>query len=147
MRVRGLNAINRVRKQPSLSLSAAAQAEGTTVPTIQRLLPAALFRDARGHLRVKAGDPYSAPVEIVTNVGALVVNARGSRQRALAGRHRSVWRAVLRGDRPASKLAEFRGKTVGGHELISDPARLVTLAKGGALDHLDILYVSPETRG
>jgi hypothetical protein len=54
---------------------------------------------------------------------------------------------VLRRDLPASALEEFRGKTVGGHVLISDPDLLFTLAKGGELEQLDALYVSPETRG
>jgi hypothetical protein len=54
---------------------------------------------------------------------------------------------VLRGERPASDLDEFRSKTVGGHELISDRERLMTLAKGGVLNQLDTLYTSPETHG
>jgi hypothetical protein len=46
-----------------------------------------------------------------------------------------------------SILQQFRGKKVGGHELISDADRLFTLVEGGELDQLDALYVSPETRG
>jgi hypothetical protein len=146
-KVRGLHAINLVRRGKSPSLTAAARAEGTTVRSIWKLLPAALFRDSRGRIRVKAGDSYAASVEIVTHAGAVVVNARGARERSLAGRHRAVWRGTLRNEQPPSALEKFRGKTVGGRELISDYDRLVTLVKGGALDDLDILYVSPETRG
>lgn len=147
-KIRGLAAINRVRRGKSRSLSSAAAAEGTSVRTMRRLLPAALLQDRPGgRIRVKAGDPYSAPVEIVTDVGAVVVNARGSRQRELAGRHRAVWTKVLPGELPPRALEEFRGKTVGGHKLISDPNRLFILAEGGELDQLDALYVGPETRG
>jgi hypothetical protein len=112
------------------------------------LLPAALLQDRPGgRIRVKAGDPYSASVEIVTELGAVVVKARGSRERELAGRHRSLWLRVLRGELPPNALEEFRGAKVGGRELLSDPDRLFTLAEGGGLEQLDALYVSPETGG
>jgi hypothetical protein len=146
-RLRGFAAINRVKRGKSKSLSAAARAEGTTLRTIEKRLPAAVYRDAKGRIRVKAGDPYSEWVEIMTDLGPLNAKARGSRQRELAGRHRAVWMKVLRRDLPPSALEEFRGKTVGGHELLSDSDRLFTLAKGGELDQLDVLYVSPETHG
>jgi hypothetical protein len=100
-RVRGLNALNRVRKGKSKTLSAAAQAESTSVRTIRRLLPAALLQGRPGgRIRVKAGDPYSARVQIITDLGPLEVNARGSRERELAARHRSAVIGVLRGDEP-----------------------------------------------
>lgn len=146
-RLRGFAAINRVKRGKSKSLSAAAHAEGTTLRTIEKRLPAAVYRDAKGRIRVKAGDPYSEWVEIMTDLGPLIAKARGSRQRELAGRHRAVWMKVLRRELPPTALEEFRGKTVGGHELLSDSDRLFTLAKGGELDQLDVLYVSPETHG
>lgn len=147
-KVRGLAAINRVRRGESKSLSSAARAEGTSVRTIRRLLPAALLKPRPGgRIRVKAGDPYSARVQITTDQGPLDVDARGSRQRELAGRHRAVSTKVLRGELPPRALEEFRGKKVGGYELISDPDRLFTLVEGGELDQLDALYVSPETSG
>lgn len=145
-RVRALAAINRVRRGKSPTVSAAAKAERTTVATIRRWLPATLRRDRAGRLRVKTSDRYAARVEILTDDGVVEVTARSSRERQLAGRHRSVRGRVLRGELPPTALAEFRGKTVGGHELLSDPDRLTTLLKGGALDRLRDLYVSPETR-
>jgi hypothetical protein len=145
-RRRAFAAINRVRRGKSKSLSSAARVEGTTVRTIKRLLPAALLlHRPGGRIHVKAGDPYSARVEILTDLGPLDAKARGSRQRDLAGRHRSVYLGVLRGDLQPSALEEFRGKTVGGHELLTDSNRLFILAEGGVLDQLDALYVSPET--
>lgn len=113
---------------------------------VQRWLPAAVGRDRAGRPRVKNSDPYAARVEILADDGLTEVTARGSRERQLAGRHRSVWGQVLRGELPPSTLAEFRGETIGGHELVSDVDRLTTLLKGGALDRLRDLYVSPETR-
>jgi len=58
-----------------------------------------------------------------------------------------VYFKVLGHELSAGTLAEFHGKTVGGHKLISDPDKLFTLAKGGELDQLNALYVGPETRG
>jgi hypothetical protein len=147
-RLRALAAINRVRREESRTLSAAARAEGTTVRTIRHVVPAALIKGRSGsRIRVKAADSYSAKVEIVTSSGPTVVNARGSRQRELAGRHRAMWFRVLRGVEHPSALEQFRGKKVGGQELISDFDRLSVLANGRALDALESLYVSPETHG
>ena len=145
-RVRALAAINRVRRGKSPTLAAAAKAEHTTMTAIRRWVPSALGRDRRGRLRVRTSDRYVARVEVLTDDGLLDVTAHGSRERELAGRHRAVWGRVLRGELPPTALAEFHGKTVGGHELVSDPDRLATLLKGGALDRLHEVYVSPETR-
>ena len=147
-KVRGFAAINRVKRSLSKTLSAAARAEGTTVRAIRRLLPSALLQDRPGgRIRVKAGDPYSQSVEIVTHLGAEVVRARGSRERELAGRHRSAWTRVLGRELPPTALEEFRGQKVGGRELLSDPDRLFTLAKAGVLEQLGALYVSPGSQG
>ena len=144
-KLRGLAAIKRVRRGQSKSLSAAARAEGTSIRTIQKLLPAALIRTGTGRrIRVKAGDSYSAPVEILTESGPLVVLARGSRQRDLAGKHRAVYTRVLEGTDPPSGLDQFRGKKVGGHELLADFDQLSNYAQAGYLTQHDTLYVSPE---
>ena len=145
-RLRGLAAINRVRRGESKTLSSAARAEGTSLTTIRRLLPSAVLQDRPGgRIRVKASDRYSARVEIMTDLGPLQVTACGSRQRELAGRHRATVMRVLQGKEPVSALEQFRGKTVGGHELISDFDLLSAHAQAGLFDHLDSLYVSPET--
>lgn len=147
-RQRGFAAINRVRRDKSRSLTAAARVEGTSVRSIRRYLPAALMQTGPGgRIRVKAGDPYSARVEIITDSGRLDTNGRGSRQRRLAARHRAVALKVLQRELPPNTLEQFRGMRVGGHELISDGDRLFTLAAAGVLGQLDVLYVSPETRG
>jgi hypothetical protein len=144
-RLRGLAAINRVRRGELRSLSRAARAEGTTVKSIRELLPAALIRSRRfRRLRVKAGDPYSERVEIVTNQGRLVVTAHGSRERNLAGRHRATYFGVLENKEPTLALEEFRGKKVGGHELISDFERFSILAQAGVVGQVGSLYVSPD---
>jgi hypothetical protein len=144
-RVRGLAAINRYRRGEASSLSAAARAEGTTVDAIRNWFPDAITQDDRGgRIGVKPSDRYSAKVQILANEGALSVMARGSRERELAGRHRATVLRVLRGQEPPSALEQYRGKTVGGHELVSDFELLSALAQADAVGQLGSLYASPD---
>lgn len=143
--VRAFRAVRRYRKGESKTLSAAASAEHTTVRNIRRLLPKALIQNRRGGLiGVTPRDRYSARVELFTGSGPLVVTARGSRERELAGRHRATVMRVLSGQEPPSALDQFRGKSVGGHALIADYDLLSEPATAGALDQLDSLYVAPD---
>jgi hypothetical protein len=145
-RLRAFAAINRVRRRQSKSLSQAAKAEGTTLQTIRRLLPAALSqRRSGGRIRVKASDRYSERVQITTDQGPLDVTAHGSRARELAGRQRAVLLKVGRNQLPPSALEQFRGKKVGGHDLLADFRQLSIHARAGILSQLDSLYVSPDT--
>jgi hypothetical protein len=144
-RVRCLAAINRYRRGEASSLSAAAVAEGTTVDAIRNRFPDAITQDDRGgRIGVKPSDRYSAKAQILTNEGALSVTARGSRERELAGRHRATVLRVLRGQEPTSALEQYRGKTVGGHELVSDFELLSALAQADAVGQLGPLYISPD---
>ena len=94
---------------------------------------------------MRASDRYSARVEIITNSGRLVTTARGSRERDLAGVHRATAFRVLDGKVPVAALEQFRGKTVGGHELVADFESLSLLGQAGVLQQLDTLYASPDT--
>jgi hypothetical protein len=146
-KVRCFAAINRIRRGEAKTVSAAARAEGTTVRAIRALVPKAITQDRPGgRIRVKPTDRYSARVEILAKeVGPKVVTARGSRQRNLAGQHRGLYNRVLKGVEPPSALAQFRGKKVGGYELVSDFDELSIFAQAGFLSQLDSLYASPET--
>jgi hypothetical protein len=143
--VRCLAAINRYRRGQAKSVSAAARAEGTSVRAIRALVPKTITQDRRGgRIRVKPSDRYSAKVQILANDGAFATTARGSRERELAGQHRATVMRVLRGEEPKSALERYRGKKVGGHELVSDYAQLVLLANAGVVGQLEPLYVSPD---
>ncbi len=144
-KVKCLAAINRVRRGEAKTVTAAARAEGTTVKRIQALVPDAIAKDRpRGRLRVKPSDRYSARVEILANEGAVITTARGFGQRELAGQHRATYMRVLRGEEPKSALERYRGKKVGGYELLSDYEQLRLFARAGVLGQLDTLYVSPD---
>jgi len=145
-RKRGFAAINGVRKGKYKSLSAAARGERTTVTFIKRFLPGALLPSRPGgRVRVRTTDRYSQLVEILDNRGTVAhVVAHGSRERDLAGQHRAVYTSVIGGKLPASALRRFRGQTVGGLKLLTNPERLFELARGGVIDDLLPLYVNPE---
>jgi hypothetical protein len=142
-KVKCFAAINRVRRGEAKSVSAAARAEGTTVRAIRELVPKTIVQDRpRGRIHVTKSDRYATKVQILTNQGSLTAIARGSRERDLAGQHRATFMRVLRGLEPKTALERYRGKKVGGHELVSDYERLRTLAKAGVLGQLDKLYIS-----
>jgi hypothetical protein len=144
-KVRVLAAINRVRRKEAKSPTEAARAEGTTLRAMRRLVPDALVQyRPGGRIRVKPTDRYSAEVQVLTREGTLNMTAHGSRQRELAGRHRATFLRVLQGKEPPSALEQFRGKKIGGHELISDYELLRSFAQAGIVGQLDTLYVSPD---
>jgi hypothetical protein len=69
----------------------------------------------------------------VTDDGVVSVEVRGSRTASLLGRHsNAVQQFVETGD--ARVLRPFRGTSVGGHRLASDPDVLRRLARRGELD-------------
>ena len=143
-RIRALAAINSYRQGKFKTLAEAARAEGTTVASIKRQVPDALLPARLGKpIRVKASDDYSQLVEILADEGPVQVTAHGSRERELAGRHRAACFSVLANRKPGSILRQFRNRTVGGVRLLADPGRLFKLARGGEIDDLGALYISP----
>ena len=144
-KVRVLAAVNLVRRGIAKSPTEAAHAKRTTLPTIRKVAPDALVQDRPGgRIRVKRTDRYSAEVQILTLEGALNVTARGSRQRELAGRHRATVLRVLRNEEPPIALEAYRGKKVGGHELLSDYEVLSTFGRANDVGRLEALYVTPD---
>ena len=144
-KVKCFAAINQVRRGEAKTISEAARAEGTTLRAIRKLVPKAITQERPGgRIRVKPTDRYTAKVRILGNDGLLTATARGSRERDLAGQHRATFMRVLGKVEPKSALEQYRGKKVGGHELVSDYERLVVLAKAGVVGQLETLYVSPD---
>jgi len=143
--VKCFGALNRVRRGEAKTISEAARAEGTTLRAIRELVPKAITQKRPGgRIQVTPTDRYSARVQILAYDGSLTTTARGSRERDLAGQHRATFMRVLGGVEPKSALEQYRGKKVGGHELVSDYSQLVALAKAGAVGQLETLYVSPD---
>jgi hypothetical protein len=145
--IRGLVAINRARRGSGYITVADARAEGTTLAFIKRHLASAIFPSTSNErLRVRPTDSYSQLVQIVSESGDIrIVTALGSAERQLAGLHRAAYLGVLANRKQGSILRRFRNKTVGGVKLLADAETLFRSARGGIVDDLDALYVSPET--
>jgi hypothetical protein len=144
-RLRSFEALSLWRSGKAKSASAAVDRAGITLVALRDEVPAAIAQDRPGgRIRIKASDRYSAKVQILTDEGAITTTARGSRQRELAGQHRATYTRVLQGVEPKTALERYRGKKVGGHELLSDYEQLRLFARAGILGQLDPLYVSPD---
>jgi len=143
VRLRCIEALGLYRSGKAKSPSAAVRMARTTLKALKESVPRAISQDRLGgRIHIKPSDPYSAPVEILTESGAVVATARGYHQRQLAGQHRATAFRIAGRQEPPSALEQYRGRKVGGHELLSDYERLRMLARAGVLGQLDTLYVS-----
>lgn len=124
MRSREAEALGWLRRDPSRTVSGAEREFGLPRRSLRRDMPTAF--DQRGKL--KATDREAVAIRVIGPDGDQVVVSRSSRSRQLAGQHRQAVRAMLRGDLPEGELRRrFRGKSVGGVELETDPDRLRAL--------------------
>lgn len=134
---RALHALARMRRTGS-SLAAAAREEHIDPRTVRKYLNAEL----RGRGKPTKTDRRNRNMLIPTTIGNAPATVRGSKQASQLGRYMSAVGKYLRtGD--VDGLAEFEGKSIGGHSLITDPDLLSSLAQAGALT-LDEIYAVPE---
>jgi hypothetical protein len=78
-------------------------------------------------------------MNIITRFGPTVEIVRSWRERELLGRYNQALRMFRAGeDGAAAALRVFRGKTVAGHELITDIDLLIQLEEAGRLDFDDL---------
>ena len=136
---RSFHAIARMRHD-NLSLDAASHEEGTTPATVKKYLPAALRRSKSGRWAATKPDRYLRPVKLPGVQGPVFRLARGSEESELASHYLSSLQRWSR-RRKTYELTPFKGKTVGGYELITDERTLRALQDAGLLQ-LDSLYAS-----
>jgi hypothetical protein len=117
------------------SLSHAARAEHTTPRTVLKFARKQLKRNASGHYTPTFG---RRELNVLSFDGYEVVSVRSSKQAHLASKHLiAVGRFLRTGD--IKSLKPFRGKRIGGIELLTDPDRLREFAEADVLK-LDGLY-------
>jgi hypothetical protein len=134
---RSLHVLARMRRQGA-SLTAAAREEHIDPRTVRKYLKAEL----RGHGTPTKADRRKRDMLVLTTMGNAPATIRGSKQASQLGRYTSAVGKYLRtGD--VDGLAEFEGKSIAGHVLITDPNLLSSLAQAGALT-LDEIYAVPE---
>jgi hypothetical protein len=134
---RALHVLARMRRTGS-SLTAAAREEHIDPRTVRKYLKAEL----RGRGKATKADRRKRDMLVPTTVGNAPVTVRGSKQASQLGRYMSAVGKYLRtGD--VDSLAEFEGKSISGHSLITDADMLSSLAQASALT-LDEIYAVPE---
>lgn len=132
---RALKAIGLMR-QEGLSLKDAARLAGTTPRTVHRYAEPALTKTGNRY-KASLGDRLYRRMAVMTATGRVDVDVRGSRSASLVGsHHNAIQRYLAIGDEWL--LAPYRGKRVGGQELLADPARLEQIAAQRELDIDDI---------
>jgi hypothetical protein len=141
---RVLDAISLKRRNPELSLSAAARRSGTTVKTIRTYAGAALYTRS-GRLDVHGTDRIPREMLFLTPQGYVALHVTNSRDASrIAKYHNALRRYLLRRD--PRELQQFTGKTIRvagtAHPFLTDAATINRLVRAGAVSFLDI-YGSP----
>jgi hypothetical protein len=136
-RDRALEALSLMRHE-DLSLDRAAEAAGTTPHTVLKYAGGALQRTASGEIRARSSDSLFRRMRaLVAGEGPRDVDVHTSREASIIARH---WNAVKHflwtGD--PRRVARFKGVTVAGRPLETDPDAIERWARRGELDFEDI---------
>jgi excisionase family DNA binding protein len=139
-RVRAFAALARMRRD-NLSLAEATRQEGIKPSTFLRYVGTEVYRSGPGKpWRATKSDNLSIRMTVLTRQGPTAALVRGSRERIRLARYDIALRKWRAGEHGAEKeLMAFRGQTVGGYVLITDPDLLIRLEEAGQLD-FDNLY-------
>jgi hypothetical protein len=112
--------------------------------TFVRQAGPALYRSGPGKpWKANESDSLSERMRILTPKGPVFEVVRGSRERYLLGSYeRAIRHFRAAADNAVEELMAFKGQTVAGHELITDPNLLMQLEESDQLD-FDSLYYPP----
>jgi hypothetical protein len=116
-------------RDPNLTAGEAADNRGVKVSDFWKFTPKA-FKKSRGKIRAVA-DRYVRRLEIPGPDGPIIVKIRGSKARSEAARFRNDVFRFLGGDLTA--IDEWKGISIQGHELLTDPRILRLLGQQGNL--------------
>lgn len=132
-----LAVISRMRRRGE-SLSKAARTLHTTPRTVQKFIGKQLRRTASGRYFVKESDRLKRELNVFGPDGYELVSVRSFKQAQLASEHlNAVGRFLRTGD--TEWLKPYRGKRIGGVELLANPVRIREFAEAD-LVKLDGLY-------
>jgi hypothetical protein len=135
-RGRALDAVALARRE-NLTIRTAARRSGVSVGTIRKYAGSALETDAFGRLAAKDADRLYRRVRVIGSRGETFIDVRGSRRASLVA---DYWNAVrhylLAGDEVP--LRRFRGVSVGGEELETDPDVIEEISRRGEVSFEDL---------
>jgi hypothetical protein len=123
-------------RREDLSASKAARLEGMKLNTFQKGAGRFLYRTGPGKpWKARSEDQLRFSMTVLTSKGRVEVIVRDSRERRLLHDYESAVRMFRANEDGAEEeLKRFRGKTVGGHELITDTKLLIELEEADELD-------------
>jgi hypothetical protein len=129
------------------SLYSAARAEDIDPRTVLKRLPEE-FRKLHGHwVPAHKADRLPRRMLLLDDKGRRPGLVRGSKAASLLGRYNAALSKFFSANKKyagnESLLKPFRGKRVGGLELLTDPKKLLELAEAGELRFGDDLYAAP----
>lgn len=130
---------------PKLTASQAASDNGVAVRDFWRYTPKAFSKDSSGRIRAIA-DRYVRRLEIPGPDGPILVKIRGSKAKGEFARFRNDVFSFLGGNRFA--LDKWKGVTIQGHKLLTDPRIIRLLGKQDKLpEHFGSEQVIPYSGG
>lgn len=139
---RALRVLARMRRTGQ-NLTAASREEGSDPRTVRKHLGSELKRTKGANRQPTKSDRRRRKMLIPTTLGTAPLIVQGSRQATLLGRYMSAVGQYLRSG-STETLSEFEGRSIEGHELITDPEVLNVLAEAGSLQ-LESIYALPES--
>jgi hypothetical protein len=114
-----------MRRDPKLSLTHAARLQGVKSATVKKYVRSAL-KESHGKFQATKSDRYAATLHVPDAHGnSVAVKTRSSKDREALSQYLRDLGRYLRGKRDA--LAEWRGKTIAGVELVTDGRTLVAI--------------------
>ena len=130
-------------RDPTLTASQAAKDRGVSIRDLRKYIPKAFKKDASGRIRAVA-DRYVRRMEVPGLDG--LTKIRGSSARNKLARYRNDVFSFLGGDLTA--LDKWRGVTVQGHKLVTDPQIIQTLGEQENLpEHFGSEQITPYSGG
>ena len=129
----------------NLTASQAARDNGVTVRDFWKYIPKAFKKNSSGRIRAVA-DRYVRRMEIPGPDAPILIKIKGSKAKSEVARFRNDVFRFLQGDRTA--LDKWRGVTIQGHKLLTDPKILQTLGEQENLpEHFGSEQVIPYSGG
>lgn len=105
-------------RDPKLTAAEAAKDNGITTRDLWTYIPKAFKKDSKGRIRAVA-DRYVRRMEVPGPQGPIIIKVKGSRARNQIARYRNDVFSFQGGDLKA--LNKWRGVTIQGHKLLTDP--------------------------
>ena len=123
-------------RRTGASASEAAHRERMKLKTFRQRAGRYLYRSGPGKpWKVRSEDQLAVSMTVLTRRGRVDVIIRNSRERKLLHEYESAVRMFRAAEDGAEEeLRKFRGKTVAGHELITDAKLLIELEEADELD-------------